>query len=69
MTDIDPSRDTRTLNSEAIHRLSNHLGIILGFVDLVLQDTAQDDPRRGDLLEIKDAAAAAVALLNPGSKP
>ena len=65
MTELDPKGDARTLNSEAIHALSNHLGVILGFVDLVLQDTSEDDARRGDLLEIRDAAAAAVALLNP----
>jgi hypothetical protein len=43
------------------------LGVILGFVDLVLEDTPGDDRRRKDLLEIKQAAAAAVALLAPTS--
>jgi uncharacterized protein (DUF2252 family) len=45
--------------------LNNHLGIILGFVDLVLDDTPEGDPKRRDLLEIKQAAASAVALLGP----
>lgn len=67
MTDVNRRRDSRSLDSEAIHTLSNHLGVILGFVDLVLEDTPDDDRRRGDLLEIKQAAAAAVALLNPAS--
>ena len=51
------------LTSEAVHVLKNHLGIILGFIDLVLDDTPEGDPRRRDLLEIKQAAVSAVALL------
>lgn len=68
MTEQDAQRrDSRTLDSQTIHVLSNHLGVILGFVDLVLEDTPGDDRRRKDLLEIKQAAAAAVALLAPTS--
>jgi hypothetical protein len=68
MTDMNSRRDSRTLDPETIHALSNHLGVILGFVDLVLVDTPADDRRRADLLEIKEAAAAAVALLTPGAR-
>lgn len=57
--------DGKTLDAAAIHLLNNHLGVILGFVDLVLEDTPEGDPRRRDLLEIKQAAASAVALLAP----
>lgn len=68
MTERDAQRrDSRTLDSRTIHVLSNHLGVILGFVDLVLEDTPEDDRRRKDLLEIKQAAVAAVALLVPTS--
>ena len=55
----------KTLDGGAIHLLNNHLGVILGFVELVLEDTPEGDSRRRDLLEIKQAAAAAVALLAP----
>jgi hypothetical protein len=71
MSELGPwGPDARTLDAQAIHTLSNHLGVILGFVDLVLDDTPEGDRRRADLLEIKQAAAAASALLEspPRSK-
>lgn len=69
MTEQDVQRqDSRTLDSRTIHVLSNHLGVILGLVDLVLEDTPADDSRRKDLLEIKEAAVAAVTLLAPTSR-
>jgi hypothetical protein len=68
MIEQDPQRhDSTILDAHTMHILSNHLGVILGFVDLVLAETPQADPRRGDLLEIREAAAAAVALLEPTS--
>lgn len=70
MIEQDPRRHaSTTLDAQTMHVLSNHLGVILGFVDLVLADTSQADPRRRDLLEIREAAAAAVALLEPTSSP
>ena len=57
----------RSLGSETIHLLNNHLGIILGFVDLLLAETPEDDIRRSDLLEIKQATVAALALLAPAA--
>lgn len=48
---------------ELEHALKNYLAIILGFSELLLQETAVDDPRRGDLEEIHKAAAAAVQLV------
>ena len=70
MIEQDPRRHgSTTLDADTMHILSNHLGVILGFVDLVLAETAQADSRRGDLLEIREAAAAAVALLEPTSSP
>lgn len=56
---------TVTLSWDAVHALSNHLGIILGFVELMLAEAADDDPRRHDLLEIRQAAKAAAALMKP----
>jgi transcriptional regulator of acetoin/glycerol metabolism len=42
----------------------NHLAIVLGFSQLLLQDATLDDPRRGDLAEIHKAATAAVQLMS-----
>jgi hypothetical protein len=39
-----------------MHALSNHLAVIVGFIGLVLAETAQEDPRREDLVEIQNAA-------------
>jgi signal transduction histidine kinase len=46
------------------HNLKNHLAIILGFTELLLQEAAPDDPRREDFQEIHKAAAAAVDLVS-----
>lgn len=46
------------------HALRNHLAIILGFTELLLQDAGEDDPRRADYQEIHEAAAAALRLLS-----
>lgn len=51
------------LDSTAVHALSNHLAVILGFIELVLAETREDDPRRGDLVEIRDAAAEMAKIL------
>jgi hypothetical protein len=53
---VETPRQKSGLNAEAVHALSNHLAVILGFIELVLTDTSEDDPRRGDLLEIRQAA-------------
>jgi hypothetical protein len=50
-----------TREDEMVHRMKNHLTVILGFCELLLEDTAPDDPKRGDLEEIRKAAASALA--------
>jgi len=52
-----------TIDGAAIHALSNHLAVILGFIDLVLAETKPDDPRRVDLVEIRDAAAEMARII------
>jgi hypothetical protein len=47
----------------AVHGLSNHLAVILGFIELVLAETKPDDPRRPDLVEIRDAAVEAAKII------
>ena len=44
---------------EAIHDLNNQLAVILNYANFVIEDTATDDPRREDLLEIQRAAKRA----------
>ena len=52
-----------TLDGPAVHALSNHLAVILGFIELVLSQTKPDDPRREDLLEIRNAAKEAARII------
>lgn len=59
-------------NDKLRHDFKNHLGIILGFVDLLLEDVPEGDPKRSDLEQIQRAANAALDLLNrmlPPSTP
>jgi hypothetical protein len=51
------------LDDAAIHALSNYVAVILGFIELVLSETAVDDPRRPDLTEIRDAAVEAARII------
>jgi hypothetical protein len=52
------SRESRTL-----HNIRNHLSVIIGYCDLLLAEIRPDDPRHGDLTEIRNAATAAMTLL------
>jgi hypothetical protein len=56
-----------SLDSPGLHALSNHLAVILGFIELVLAETTPDDPRRADLVEIRDAAVAAAHIIGRGA--
>lgn len=47
-----------------MHALSNQLAVILGFIELVVADTREDDPRRGDLLEIQTAAHECARIIS-----
>jgi hypothetical protein len=62
---VEPSGrpSNTTLDGAAIHALSNHLAVILGFIELVLSETQPDDPRRSDLIEIRDAAAEMARII------
>jgi hypothetical protein len=48
---------------DAMHRLKNHLAVIIGFCDLLVEESTVDDPRRADFLEIQQSARAAMAVL------
>lgn len=51
------------------HDMKNQLGIILGFSELLLDEFAPADPRRGDVQEIHTAAARAMELLSTPDEP
>ena len=44
---------------KAVHDFNNQLAVILNYTNFVIEDTAADDPRREDLLEIQRAAERA----------
>ena len=60
---METSGSKRGLGPDAVHALSNQLAIILGFIELVIADTRDDDPRRNDLLEIQTAAHECARLI------
>jgi len=68
MTDIE--------SIDVIHRLKNHIAIVVGYCDLLLLEVPDDDRRRADILEVHKAGREAMALipevarrLNNGSQP
>jgi hypothetical protein len=50
-------------DGDPIHRLKNHLCIVVGFCELLIAECPSDDPRRADLLEVHHAAQEALAVL------
>ena len=50
-------------NDQLIHQLKNQLSIIVGFCDLLIADTPEDDPRKKDLHEVHKAARQAIAAI------
>jgi len=46
------------------HAIKNHLAIIVGYADLLLDECGADDQRRPDILEMRKAANAALALVD-----
>jgi hypothetical protein len=56
MGGVETTGPKRGLGPDAVHALSNQLAVILGFIELVMAETRDDDPRRSDLMEIQAAA-------------
>ena len=48
---------------DLLHQFKNQLGIIVGFCDLLVDELPEDDPKRMDILEIRKAGRAAMALV------
>ena len=59
--------DRPRLDGPGMHQMSNHLAVILGFIELILADTQEDHPHYADLLEVRNAAVDAAKLI--GSAP
>jgi hypothetical protein len=49
-----------------MHQMSNYLAVILGFIELILADTTEDNPHYADLIEIRNAAVDAAKLIGGG---
>jgi hypothetical protein len=64
-----PTRGSVTLSSADIHVLSNHLAVIIGFIELMIADAAPGEPHFNDLLEIRTAAVAAASLIGKATPP
>jgi hypothetical protein len=47
--------------------MKNHLGIIIGYANLVLEELPPEDARRTDIDEIRKAGEAALALIEQWS--
>ena len=58
MSEPEPTKE-----SDVIHRLKNHLCIIVGFSELLVAEFPADDRRRADLMEIQKAARDAMAMM------
>lgn len=55
--------DAERREPEALHALRNHLAVVVSFAGLLLEDLPESDPRHGDVLEIQNAALAAMAVM------
>jgi hypothetical protein len=53
---MESQSERRGLDPVAVHALSNHLAVVLGFIELVISETPDEDPRKADLEEIRRAA-------------
>jgi two-component system cell cycle sensor histidine kinase/response regulator CckA len=49
------------------HDMMNHLGVVVGYSNLLLEELPPEDPRRADIDEIRKAGEAAIALMNQWS--
>ena len=49
--------------SRRLHNVRNHLAVIVGFCDLLLGEIPEHDRKHADILEMRKAADAAMALL------
>ena len=55
-------------DSRRLHNVRNQLSIVIGYCDLLLNDIPDSDRRRADVVEIRKAADAAMAILEDTTK-
>lgn len=60
--------DTPIPLDRIVHDLGNYLSVVAGFTELTLQTLPADDPRHADLIEVRDAANAAIELVHTLAK-
>lgn len=65
---MDQKLERPGMDAAAVHALSNHLAVILGFIELVLTETADGDPRKEDLEEIRTAAHECARIVSLAQK-
>ena len=53
-----------TADRKFVHDMKNQIGIVIGYANLLLDEMPADDPRRGDLEEIRKAGETALSLIN-----
>ena len=46
-----------------VHDMMNHLGVVVGYSNLLLEELPEEDPRKIDIDEIRKAGQAAIALI------
>jgi hypothetical protein len=51
------------LTQDDIHLLSNHLAVIIGFIELVIADATPGERHYDDLLQVRAAAVAAANVI------
>lgn len=49
--------------SSFVHDFKNQMGIVLGFTELLIAATPDEDPRKADIREIREAAQTALGLV------
>ena len=49
---MESQSERRGLDPVAVHALSNHLAVVLGFIELVISETPDEDPRKADLEDV-----------------
>ena len=64
-----PPGGSVTLDARDVHHLSNHLAVIIGFVELLIADASPGHPHYADLVEIRTAAIAAANLIGKVTPP
>jgi hypothetical protein len=57
------------VDPELAHRMKSQLTIILGYCELLLIETADDDTRRPDLMEIQRAGRAVLDCITEATRP